>query len=642
MFEASAAMFDNETTADNTRQVPNVSPDDVEALFGALVPVRDVYEPEGLQELARLLPYNVAVENTAVLLELSHGQYLVGMCAPSNFTHLRNISRAINTPSTNLKPRLLTEPRFRMLLESAYERSIALRPRPGEVIDTEALEDLDDPTARQESVNWNDFAQSETSRVAEFSPRDVEIGQGTGLRAEAERIILDAIKHRASDIHLESALGDGGYITYRTDGIVYVRIKEIAPERVDNLANAFADMAGVDGYKLNQRGMGKEISIVVKTRGGNRERMTLRFHGAPALHGRDVVIRINRAVFRDFQQIGLEQTQTDQIQLALRHKHGVCLVTGATGSGKSNTLEAMLRRLEQIYNYRKRIIQIGNPIEFPNRRRTQLPVNDEGSWADALKDAMRMDPDIFSPGEFRDAGEAGIVFQAAATGHLTLTTVHTNNVAQTFSRLDFLKIERDKQASLIQLIVSQRLVPLLCEKCKVEDTDARKIAEQLIDVVFPNRQDVKEAIRSAKGRSPFYTAKGCPSCNWSGVKGRTCIAEMLYMTPEISRMLRNGIDGEEIVKYAITNYGMMTLAEAAARKLCRGIISYEEIFDLLMSPATAAPEKETSWDTSTANAEPVHAQTSTTTAAENVIEGDFIDAIDAEEIEVQDDQQAAA
>lgn len=637
MFEASAAMFDHvEDTNDGTGKPPTVKADDVEELFGALVPCREVYEPDGLQELAKQLPYHVAVENTAVLLEFSNGQYLVGMCAPSNFTHLRNIARAINTPSTNLKPRLLTEPRFKMLLTSAYEQSVQKRPLPEDESEAEALEDLDDPNARQESINWNDFAQSESSRVAQFSPRDVEIGQGSGMRAEAERIILDAIKHRASDIHLESALGDGGYITFRTDGIVYQRITDIAPERVDNLANAFADMAGVDGYKLNQRGMGKEISIVVKTKGGNRERMTLRFHGAPALYGRDIVIRINRAVFRDFQQIGLEQSQTDEIQKALRHRHGVCLVTGATGSGKSNTLEAMLRKLEQIYQYRKRIIQIGNPIEFPNRRRTQLPVNDEGSWADALKDAMRMDPDIFSPGEFRDAGEAGVVFQAAATGHLTLTTVHTNNVAQTFSRLDFLQIERDKQASLIQLIVSQRLVPLLCEKCKVEDPASRDIAEQLIDVVFPNRQDVKEAIRSAKGHSPFFTTKGCPSCNWSGVKGRTCIAEMLHMTPEINRMLRNGVDGDDVVKYAITNYGMMTLAEAAARKLCRGIIAYDEVFDLLMSPAAAAPQQETTWDA--VNAEPVYAEPTTTATSENVIEGDFID---VEGFEVQQQQAAA-
>ena len=111
-------------------------------------------------------------------------------------------------------------------------------------------------------------------------------------------------------------------------------------------------------------------------------------------------------------------------------------------------------------------------------------MDDDNSWAEALKDAMRMDPDIFSPGEFRDKDEAAIVFQGAATGHLTLTTLHTNNVAQTFSRLDFLNIGRDKQSDLIRLIVSQELVPLLCRNCRKPDPRGREIAERLVESFF--------------------------------------------------------------------------------------------------------------------------------------------------------------
>lgn len=628
-------IFEEQTDGGRQSDAPHINANDVEGLFTQLVPVREVFEAEGLHELAQRLPYHIAVENSAVLLELKNHQYLVGMCAPTNFTHVRNVARALGVPSASIKPKLLTEARFRILLESAYQQRME-RPQPvEEVEEPEALEDLEDPNARQESINWTDFAQSESARAQQSAPGDVEIGTGTGLRAEAERIILDAIRLRASDIHLQPWI-DGGYVTYRTDGDVYERISNIAPERVENLANAFADMAGVDGYKLHQKGVGKEISIVVKSRGGKRERMTLRFQGAPHLYGREIVIRINRAIFRDFEQIGLEPNQTDEIQNALHHQSGVILVTGGTGSGKSNTLEAMLRRLEQLHHYRKRVIQIGNPIEFPNKRRSQRTVGDDDTWADALRDAMRMDPDIFSPGEFRDANEAGIVFQASATGHLTLTTVHTNNVAQTFSRLDFLGIDRDKQAGLIQLIVSQRLIPLLCEKCKVEDPRSREIAEQLLEVVFPNRQDVKDAIRSAKGKSPFYQSKGCPDCNWRGIKGRTCIAELLHLTPEISRMLRNRVDGEDIVKHAITNYGMTTLAEAAARKLCRGVIAYDKIRDLLMSPATAAPPTQTAWETTpTQHTYPSAGQQA---AADDVIEGEYID---VEELEVQQTAKAA-
>ena len=122
-------------------------------------------------------------------------------------------------------------------------------------------------------------------------------------------------------------------------------------------------------------------------------------------------------------------------------------------------------------------------------------------------------PNVLAPGEFRDSDEAAIVFQGAATGHLTLTTLHTNNVAQTFSRLDFLKIGRDKQADLIRLIVSQELVPLLCRNCRKPDPRGREIAERLVEIVFPNRPDLKEAIATAQGITPFFHAEGCPACH---------------------------------------------------------------------------------------------------------------------------------
>jgi prepilin-type N-terminal cleavage/methylation domain-containing protein len=352
--------------------------------------------------------------------------------------------------------------------------------------------------------------------------------------------------------------------------------------------------------------------------------MTLRFHGTRSYYGRAIIIRINRSVFRNFDQIGIETSQQRTLQRALDHRHGVILVTGATGSGKSNTLEAMLRKLEHVHQFRKHIIQIGNPIEFPNERRTQLPVDADDSWGEALKDAMRMDPDFFSPFEFRDSDEAAIVFQGAATGHLTLTTLHTNNVAQTFSRLDFLKVGRDKQADLIRLVVSQELVPLLCRNCRKPDPRGREIAERLVEIVFPNRPDLKEAIAFAQGTTPFFHAEGCPACHNVGLKGRTCIAEMLETTPEISRMLRQGTEGEEIVDYAIRTQGMMTLAEAAARKLCRGMISFDHVQHLLMSTHRAAPEKEThAWQTNYENG-PARDTNPSSSESETVF-GDVID-----------------
>jgi prepilin-type N-terminal cleavage/methylation domain-containing protein len=561
--------------------------------FDKLIPIRDVHDPEVLRELAKHLPRHVAIENQAVLLECNpDGNYVVGMSDPLNAVNVRNVVRALRISSSRVRPRLVIAQRLTMLQEIAYEDrgDELVRPEP-------ELDRLRDST--RETIDWQtlDSNAGAATAQAELAQPDVEIGLGTGLRATAEKIILAAIKRRASDIHVIPGNGNGR-ISIRTDGIVSTLIPKIPAARMENLANAFSDMAGVNGYELLQKSKGAEINITVRTNTGSRERMTLRFHGTRSYYGRAIIIRINRSVFRNFDQIGIEPSQQETLQRALDHRHGVILVTGATGSGKSNTLEAMLRKLERIHQYHKHIIQIGNPIEFPNDLRTQLPVDGDDSWGEALRDSMRMDPDVFSPFEIRASEEAAIVFQGAATGHLTLTTLHTNDVAQTFSRLDFLKIGRDKQGDLIRLVVSQELVPLLCRNCRKPDPRGREIAERLVDIVFPNRPDLKEAIASAQGTTPFFHAEGCPACHNLGVKGRTCIAEMLEVTPEISRMLRRGVEGEEIVDYAIRTQGMITLAEAAARKLCRGMISYDHVQHLLMSTHHAAPEEEThSWQT---------------------------------------------
>jgi len=616
--------------------------------FDKLIPIRDVHDPEILRELAKHLPRHVAIDNQAVLLECNpDGNYVVGMSDPLNAVNVRNVVRALRIPSSRVRPRLVIAQRLTMLQDIAYEdRGDELaRPDP-------SLDRLREAT--HETIDWHALDSNAVTATAqaEVAQPDVEIGLGTGLRATAEKIILAAIKRRASDIHVIPGNGSGR-ISIRTDGVVSTLIPKIPAARMENLANAFCDMAGVNGYELMQRSKGAEINITVRTNAGTRERMALRFHGTRGYYGRAIVIRINRSVFRNFDQIGIEPSQQQTLQRALDHRHGVILVTGATGSGKSNTLEAMLRKLERTHQYHKHIIQIGNPIEFPNELRTQLPVDGDDSWGEALKDAMRMDPDVFSPFEFRDADEAAIVFQGAATGHLTLTTLHTNDVAQTFSRLDFLKIGRDKQGDLIRLIVSQELVPLLCRNCRKPDPRGREIAERLVEIVFPNRPDLKEAIATAQGTTPFFHAEGCPACHNLGVKGRTCIAELLEITPEISRMLRRGVEGEEIVDYAIRTQGMMTLAEAAARKLCRGMISSDHVQHLLMSTHRAAPEEETyAWQTNYDNgpartANPSSTDTNTDSEIHSESETVLGDVIDVEftvppQAHAQSTQQAAA
>jgi len=588
-------LFDNKKASplaeDETNPFADLDDLDVELALDSLemTTVRSVYDRQLLRELAPLLPYEVALANRAILLEKQQdGTFFVGMCSHKNLIHLSNVARAMRVSTKALHPRVLLPQRFERLLEEVYDLTVAQS-------DANSGDDTSDDQ-QQKSVDWNQFAEVQPEGRFEFDEREIEIGTGTGLRALAERIILNAIGQRASDVHLVPQYQEG-YILFRTDGEMYKAYKNIPRPVMENLANAFCDMANVNAYQVAQDEVAREIQINIKTNSGRKDRRTLRFQGIPGQYGRIIVIRIQSNDFRGFHMIGLEESQITQIENSLFHKVGLCLVTGPTGSGKSNTLEAMLRKVEEIRPGRINIIQIGNPIEFPNPEREQIPLKTDEDWDRFFKATLRMDPDILSPGEFRNASEAGIVFQAAATGHLTLTTLHTNNVAQTCSRLDFLGIERDKQSSLLRLIASQELVPLLCPHCKEPDPNGPQIVDHLVNLIFPNRPDLRNALGGAKNL-PFYRRVGCRRCNNRGIKLRTCIAEVLTVTPDISLMLRNKVDGQEIVNLAVRRHGMITIAEAAARKLCRGLIDYNDVVHLLMSTNEEAPENTSySWQT---------------------------------------------
>jgi type II secretory ATPase GspE/PulE/Tfp pilus assembly ATPase PilB-like protein len=575
-----APPFANATTAEIS--------EDVEIAVDKLTVVPEIYDDEVLRELAPLLPFDVARDNQSILIKKQNdGSFFVGMCAIQNLVNQVAVARALNISVALIHPRFLNQTRLLKLLEVAYNQSVAYPETPHD----HSTGDSED----QESVNWTQFeSDAETQLARETSEPELEIGTGTGLRASAGKIILSAIAQRASDIHLVPQ-SRYGCIKFRIDGDLYESVSKIPPARMENLANAFCDMAGVNGYEVTQHEVARDIIIKLRTRSGHIDRRTLRFQGTPGQHGRIIVIRIQTSEFRDFDQIGIEPNQIAEFDNALHHKNGLILVTGPTGSGKSNTLEAMLRKLEQMHQGRKNVIQLGNPIEFPKDGREQIPLKADDDWERAFKASLRMDPNIVTPGEFRSAAEAAVVFNIASTGHLTLTTVHTNNVAQTFSRLDSLGIDRDRQSAFLKLIVSQELVPLLCPHCKAPDPRGQQIAERLIDVVFPNRHDLKDAI-SKMDELPFFHRVGCARCNNKGIKLRTCIAEAMTITPDISRMLRNNADGEDIVDHAVRQHGMVTLAEAAARKLCSGTVAYEDVFSLLISPHNAAPETQTySW-----------------------------------------------
>ncbi|HVE78373.1 MAG TPA: ATPase, T2SS/T4P/T4SS family [Gemmatimonadaceae bacterium] len=558
-----------------------------------------VYGREQLIDLAKRLPRVVAEDNDAIVLELtSPGGYIIGMSDPSNGVAERNVARALRVTTKDLHVKPVVLDRLKTLQEIAYG-SKDLAVAGGGEIEAGPGGDYSDAQATRERVSWNSIdsgAQAAAAAHAAQEEREEELGRNIGgIRASAEHVIMEAVRRGASDIHFEPG-PEFGRIRLRIDGVMCEYAPDVPAKRMENLINAYADMAGVNAYTLRHEPSDAAITMRLELARGKRVKTTIRFACCPALYGADLTLRVNFTKFRDFEEIGYEPKQLEQICAGLRHRKGVILVTGETGSGKSNSLEAFLRRVEA--GDTRKVIQPCDPVEFPNQKRTQIPIENKVTWAKALKSSLRKDPNIFSPGEFRDAEEAQFVYRAADTGHLVLTTVHTNDVAATFGRLRDLGIESYKLGRLTRLIVSQELVRRLCPHCKAPDEDARFIAERLADVVFPGREDVKEAIRAASGAAPFYSAVGCQACFDTGYRGRTVVSEVLCMTGDIAQMAARGIDGEDVVAYAVREHGMMTLAEAAARKALRGLTSFGEVEHLLVPPVrpVSAPNEPQPWE----------------------------------------------
>lgn len=554
-----------------------------------------------LAQHARLLPRHVAEENDAVVIDAHDNSYVIGAVDPENFPALRNVARALRVGTRHLAPTRVSRAHWRTLMSIAYGRDASSAP-------THSIDEESDArgatgggpppsssarspraaasSAPQASVSWGDIdprAAEATSVAARLRADDeFDYRRGGDTRSNANFVVQEAVNRGASDIHFEPG-PEFGRIRFRVDGVMYPFAADVPAARMEHLVNALADMAGVNSYELPHAPCDSSIDRRVMLPDGQIVKTTLRFASSPALYGVDVTIRLNINAFFDFHEIGFEEIQLHEIFEALKQKNGIVLVTGETGSGKSNTLEAIIRHLE--VGDQRKVIQVGDPIEFPNPKRTQIPIKSGCDWDQALKISLRKDPNIFSPGEFRDEREARMVFRAGRTGHLVPTTVHTNDIATTFDRLSDLGVEPYNQGPSLRLVISQQLVRKLCPLCREPDPAAPFIAQRLMRALFPDRPDLQRLETDNAHRPWLHRATGCAECYGIGYRGRTVIAEVLRVTPDLARLISRGMKGGQVVERAVRDERLMTLAEAAARKLVAGVTSFDEVEHLLSDAA---------------------------------------------------------
>ncbi|MCG9479275.1 MAG: GspE/PulE family protein [Actinomycetia bacterium] len=383
-----------------------------------------------------------------------------------------------------------------------------------------------------------------------------EVVEGNPLVKLANRIILKAISMGASDIHIEPQEKNCS-IRFRIDGVMQ-KIKDV-PKTVQRLLiSRYKIMGGMD---ITESRLSQDGRSSFNYHGNT---IDLRFASIPTVFGENITIRLLNVSENLFyiKNLGMEEEDEEKFKKMIVQPHGSIVITGPTGSGKTTTLYASLNKIS---SPDKKIFTIEDPVEYRLGSIMQVQVNSKigMDFSRGLRAMLRSDPDIIMVGEIRDLETAKIVMQAAVTGHLVLTTLHTNDAPSTLARLLQMGVESYMISSAISGIVAQRLVRVLCEECKVE----ADLENYNID------QDTMEVLKGHK----IYKAVGCSKCNNLGYKGRTGIFSVLVVSKKIREMLLRRRSVDDITETSRSE-GMKTLLERAAEKVAEGVTSLEEMY----------------------------------------------------------------
>lgn len=410
----------------------------------------------------------------------------------------------------------------------------------------------------------SDAVQSRTQEQAQ------DIGE-TGSTEEASviklvnQILREAVREGATDIHIEP-FRDEMSLRYRVDGRLY---DAAAPPDLKYLYQAIVSrikiMAGLD---IVERRLPQDGRARIRV---GEDELDLRISILPTLYGENMVIRLLPAsMVLGMDRLGFAPDSQDlaTLERLIQLPHGILFVTGPTGSGKTTTLYACLNRLN---GRDRKLVTIEDPIEYELRGITQIQVNAKINltFARALRNILRHDPNVVMIGEVRDAETAEIAIQSALTGHLVFSTLHTNNAAGGIARLVDMGIEPYLVASAVEAFIAQRLVRLICQSCREEV--APEIAAAATKLPAAELQS-----RMGSGLK-FYRGKGCPACRQTGYKGRSAIYEILVMAPALRAMILSKASAPEIEQRAV-ELGMHTLLDDGWSKVRQGVTTLEEIF----------------------------------------------------------------
>ena len=514
----------------------------------------DLDEVELSPQTAEKIPYDLTQKHNIVPISIEDGALVIAMSNPGDIIAIDD-ARAISGMA--VKPVLAARSSIQKAVESLYKHDEFVYDLYKNISINDNIEIIETSRDSEDALTLRDLA------------RDAEMVPVIKL---VNIIIADAVRMRASDIHLEPRTNDVD-LRYRIDGALQKvmtfpkRLHAAAVSRIKIMSNI--DIA--ERRKPQDGG--------ARIRYENRQ-IDLRISTIPTYSGEKVVIRVLDPT-RDrilLDNVGFSEEELQIYRSFLNRTQGMILVTGPTGSGKTTTLYGSLSYLN---DGRKNITSIENPVEYQIEGINQIQINPlaEVTFASSLRSILRQDPNIIFVGEIRDLETAEIAFQSAQTGHLVMSTLHTMSTVSSITRLIDIGIENYLCASSLLGIVAQRLLRVICPKCRIE--------------VKPDRAVIGElGIKVPRG-TQFYRGEGCEYCNYTGYYGRTAFFEILDVNDEIRELIAKGA-GEIGIMRAARRSGMKTLSEAALQKVFDGVTDLGEAVetgDIKKSHSTVPADK---------------------------------------------------
>jgi type IV pilus assembly protein PilB len=500
------------------------------------VPSIDLDEFEIESSVVQLIPEEVASKHTVIPVNRAGSTLILATADPSNIFGLDDIKFLTGY---NIQPVVAAEEAIRRAIDKYYDQTTSIEDVMGDFDDSDIDLVTDD----------DDVDISELAKASEDAP----------VVKLVNLILTDAVKKTASDVHVEP-YEKHFRVRFRIDGVLYEVMKP--PMKLKNaITSRLKIMSELD---IAERRLPQDGRIKLKM--GRGKEMDFRVSVLPTLFGEKVVLRLldKSNLQLDMTKLGFELAQIEIFTEAIHQPYGMVLVTGPTGSGKTTTLYSALSELNKTS---ENLSTAEDPVEFNLTGINQVQMHEEIglNFAAALRSFLRQDPDIIMVGEIRDFETAEIAVKAALTGHMVLSTLHTNDAPSTVNRLLNMGIEPFLVASSVNCIVAQRLARRICEECKEPDEEVG--SEALIEAGMSEEE--ANSVAPVRG-------SGCRACSDTGFKGRVAIYEVMELREELKEFVLNGASALELKREAM-RLGMKTLRQSALGMFSQGITTLGEV-----------------------------------------------------------------